>query len=232
MKKIVLTFVLILSINLSFSQERFTISQLEELGKKHNELILNSVNNLLEKDKIVNRENIIEEFKKIDYDLSEIKNTVENIVDLSIKNSNITLTSIKLDDRFSNLSKTYLIEIDNAIVEDYNSTKKNLENLKQKIVNNIKLNSNDFNLLVGTIEVAKNSADLWMNNNTNNMFSKKKNVKSIVKADAAASSAYFTGIGIAAFFPAIGTPVTAAAFLGGWAITAGVGSAYHYFGIE
>ena len=189
MKKIVLTFVLILSINLSFSQERFTISQLEELGKKHNELILNSVNNLLEKDKIVNRENIIEEFKKIDYDLSEIKNTVENIVDLSIKNSNITLTSIKLDDRFSNLSKTYLIEIDNAIVEDYNSTKKNLENLKQKIVNNIKLNSNDFNLLVGTIEVAKNSADLWMNNNTNNMFSKKKNVKSIVKADAAASSA-------------------------------------------
>ena len=44
--------------------------------------------------------------------------------------------------------------------------------------------------------------------------------------------AYFTGIGIAAFFPAIGTPVTAAAFLGGWAISAGVGSAYHYFGIE
>lgn len=231
MKKIVLTLVLILSINLSFSQERFTTSQLEELGKKHNELILNSVNNLLENDKIVNRENIIEEFKKIDYDLSEIKNSVENIVDLSIKNSNITLTSIKLDNRFSNLSQTYLIEIDNAIVEDYNSTKKNLENLKKKIVNDTKLNSNDFNLLVGTIEVAKNSADLWMNN-TNNMFSKTKNVKSVVKADAAASSAYFTGIGIAAFFPAIGTPVTAAAFLGSWAIAAGVGSAYHYFGIE
>lgn len=84
---------------------------------------------------------------------------------------------------------------------------------------------------MGVIHVAKSSSNLWYTTNQYLKTEQPKPKKNIVKADAAASSAYFVGIGVSA---AVGmsTPVTAAAVLGGWAISAGLGSAYHYFGIE
>jgi hypothetical protein len=121
-----------------------------------------------------------------------------------------------------------------AIADNYDETIKNLEALRSLIINDNEINDCDFNLLIGTIEVAKNSANLWMNNFNGFGTGARKlkaNGKSVVRADAAASSAYFTGIGVNGVFR-WATPATATALLGGWAVSAGLGSAYHYFGIE
>lgn len=217
------------------NEKRLSLTELETLGKNHNKLIIDAFENIQSKGIELNKENLINEFKSINIDLSSINTNVDRIVNNSIKNSHLSLTDIKLDKEiFTDFTHDYLNDVNEAITEDYIQTMNNLEFLKNKIISDENINANDFNLLIGTIEVAKNSAELWMNSPiTQNFKTSSANPpkKNIIRADAAASSAYFIGIGVAGAV-GLGTPVTAAAVLGGWAISAGIGSAYHYIGLE
>lgn len=96
---------------------------------------------------------------------------------------------------------------------------------------------------LGSIQIAKSSAILWSPieqgglgfyeeiYGAQNEKAISEWLKRTVKADASSSMTYMLGVGIAGAISTAAIPPTGAIFLGGWALSAGLGSAVGAAGI-
>lgn len=213
-----------------------SVSELKSVGEKHNEYVNGMFVNLVEKGEAFSSQNIEKEFKEMDVDLSGTELTLDEIVDKAVDYSNQCNAKNKTMIANSEMSEElsyYLNEVNSAIVDDYENTIDNLNKLEDIVVSDQGIANEDYNVVIGTIGVAKHSAKLWMDGDLDvsvaNKYVPQATPKSTVTADASASSAYFLGIGASAMV-GLATPVTAVGVLGGWAISAAIGSAMHYAG--
>ena len=125
-----------------------------------------------------------------------------------------------------------------------------LNQIEYNATNN--LTNIDFDIVKGTLEIARSSSYLWapeseggydllaktfgintsvLNNNSPIITNGLSWWKRALIGDVSASSQYFLGIGIGGSISAAFIPGSTAVLLGGWAIAAGVGSAYGAIGL-
>ena len=215
--------------------KRLTMDQLEKIGIDHNSYIIEAVDNLKKSKIEISHESIMNEFRKVNLDLKPINTSVNEIVDNTVNNkySDIDFREKDLDTNITEKIEYYLNLMVRAVVEDYDQTIINYNKIKKSILNDEDITDFEYNLLIGSIEVGKNSADLWMNK-INNLLPNEKVQKptsqSTVRADASASMGYMLGVASMGPIGWLGATIEAPAFLGGWAFTAALGSAQHYFG--
>jgi len=173
--------------------------------------------------------------------LSSFQYDIRNFSDTYL-NANLTELASQYIERMLNE-----IEADVSLMEIYQS----LDNIEADANKN--LINNDLTIVKGTIAIARSSAYLWApvseggydlltktfgTSLPENIILKSSKVvrqrtwwKQAIMGDISASSAYFLGIGIGGCFSTALVPVSATALLGGWAITAGLGSAFGALGI-
>lgn len=120
----------------------------------------------------------------------------------------------------------------------YNYLDEKLETYQSQILQDISLSSTDKTIIDGTIEIAQNSAYLWMPKELGGLglslglgqyhADERTNEDgcwdNIVAGDAAASASFWTTLGVSSILGAV--PGTNTVILGGWAITAGLGSTF------
>ena len=184
---------------------------------------------------------VLEEFSKIDVDLSGYAKTKEELI-AEAKTLYSELEAIQFDLRnwtdhpFTSESFVHLT----TIMEEMDAMGNNddfvsdMNQLQVVVDSDASLTCFDVELLTGTIEVAKNSAYLWLPRDNGGLdfysISQEGKVQSrwswrnAAKADVAASASYFMGNSV---LWAVGAAVPGAnaAILGGWALSAGIGSA-------
>jgi hypothetical protein len=215
--------------------QKLSMNQLEKIGNEHNAFIVDAINNLKESKQEVNYESIMNEFRNLDISLSSYHSSMNEIVENSEnhKYSMIDLREKNLDSNFTEKINYYFNLIDNAVVDDYDQTIQNYNSIKKTIIEDNEVTDFEYNVLIGSIEVGKNSAYLWMKQ-INTLIPQEKTQrptsKSTVRADASASMGYMLVVAGTGPFGWFGVSFTAPAFLGTWAVTAAVGSAQHYFG--
>lgn len=166
------------------------------------------------------KEELIEEAKVLYQDLKAIQFDLRNWTDHQFSSA-----------AFVHLT-TIMEEMD--AMGNYNDFVSDMNQLQAVVDSDASLTCFDVELLTGTIEVAKNSAYLWLPRNNGGLdfysISQEGKVqprwswRNAVKADVTASASYFMTLGIGGAIGII-TPGTNAAILGGWGLSAGISSA-------
>lgn len=231
--------------NIDFSQYN--------LGEKHNEYVIRLFNGVNEE---MSHEDIDFKIMQNYYYLSNklyedevqrnwmdslsinlIENLKTNQFDLSATNG-VVFDSIKLTYAYPYYSKI-IFEIEN--MTDLVSFNSNLDLILS--VAALNLNCHNFDAIYGTILVAKSSAFLWSSKEHGGIgfyeeifgLETEKAVpdwlKRSFKADASSTMTYMMGVGIAGAISSAAIPPSGAIFFGGWALSAGMGSALGAAGI-
>jgi hypothetical protein len=184
---------------------------------------------------------VLDEFAKIKVDLSGYGKSKEELI-AEAKTLYSDLEAIQFDLRnwtdhpFSSESFVHLATIMEEMdaMGNYNDFVSDMNALQVIVDSDASLTCFDVELLTGTIEVAKNSAYLWLPRNNGGLdfysISQEGKVqprwswRNAARADVTASAAYFNGMGIGLAAGLI-TPGSNAAILGMWGITSGISSA-------
>lgn len=119
-------------------------------------------------------------------------------------------------------------------MSDYNDFVHQMNQLQLTVDSDVSLTCFDVELLTGTIEVAKNSAYLWLPRENGGLdfysISQEGKVqprwswRNAARADVTASASYFMSLGVGAAAGLL-VPGSNAAILGGWGLSAGISSA-------
>lgn len=200
------------------------------------------------------REQIINEFENISYDPTPLGITHEAFINRAV-NLTDSLSIYQYDVR--NWDYTYVTQNASTYVGRILSEGENAQTLSDinQVLNTIASDANanlsgvDLDIVKGTIEIARSSAYLWAPESQGgyDLYTKtfgtsgtggRSSVSSRVQlswwkrafiGDVSASSQYFLGMGVG-LAVGLATPGTNAAILGGWAISAGIGSAFAALG--
>jgi len=218
-----------------------TKAELAKVGTLHNQYVTEVYQKVdfLNCDDCSNE--VIDAFSKIELDLSGVGKSIEEVIAEALVQYQ-KLEAIQFDLRnwtnhpFSSKSFVYLTKImeEMDVMVNYDDFLTNMIQLQGLVDSDISLTCFDVELLTGTIEVAKNSAYLWLPRNNGGLdfcsISRKDKVqprwswRNAAKADVAASASYFMGNSIL-WAAGLAVPGTNAAILGGWALSAGFSSA-------
>jgi hypothetical protein len=142
---------------------------------------------------------------------------------------------------YNSPSASYIVEIFEKIdsletYRDINSFYDGIDNIRIRAGKT--LNCGDLDLIIGTTEVAKYSAELWMPVDKGgeglydrmvNPEHRNRSLENMVKGDVAASAGYWTCLGVGGMI-GLGVPGANEAILGGWALAAAWGSGTSLFG--
>ena len=220
----------------------FTKAELATVGVLHNQYLTE----VYQKVDFLNcddcSDEIIEAFSEKKIDLTEIdKSKEELIAETEVLYHDLEDIQFDLrnwsEDPFSSASYVHLTTIMEKIdeMENHNDFVIEMNALQLIVESDASLSCFDVELLTGTIEVAKNSALLWLSEENGGLnfgaITHKGRVeqrrwswRGAVKADVAASAVYFTSMGVGLAVGLI-TPGTNVAILGMWGITASLSSA-------
>jgi|GEM_PF-2306633 len=219
----------------------FTKEELKNVGKMHNEYVTSVYQTVDFRTCQGCDLEVINEFSKIDINLSQLEKTKEELI-LESKVRFEQLKDISFDLRqlnnhkFSQNSFDYLSQLMEEMdkIENYDDFVTNLVKLQSNIDEDISLSCFDWELLTGTIEVAKASVYLWLPKSLggldyyqlahNGQIGSRWSWRNAAKADVAESATYFLGLGIGAA-AGLFVPGSNVAILGGWALSAGLSSA-------
>ena len=187
-------------------------------------------------------EQVIDAFAEIELDLTGVDKSKEELIEeakvLYQKMETIQFDLRNLTDhQFSSNAFVHLITIMEEMdaMENYNVFVSDMNQLQRVVDSDVSLTCFDVELITGTIEVAKNSAYLWLPKDQGGLdfhsISKEGKVqprrwnwRNAARADVAASAVYFESMGIGLAIGLI-TPGSNAAILGMWGLSAGMSSA-------
>jgi hypothetical protein len=218
----------------------FTNEELATVGTLHNQY----VTEVYQKVDFLNCNDcsgeVIEVFAEIELDLTGVDKSKEELIE-EAKVLYQDLEAIQFDLRnwtdhqFSSEAFVHLTTImaEMDAMESYDAFVADMIQLQTVVDSDGSLTCFDVELLTGTIEVAKNSAFLWLPRNLGgldyysishpNQAQPRWNWGKSLRADVASSAGYFLRLGGAAALGVV--PGTNAVILGGWAFTAGFASA-------
>jgi len=219
----------------------FTKEELATVGTLHNQYVTEVYQKVdfLNCDDCSNE--VLEEFSKIDVDLSGTGKTKQELI-AEAKSLYSELEAIQFDLRnwtdhpFTSESFVHLTKIMEEMdaIDNYDDFVSDMNQLQAVVNSDASLNCFDVELLTGTIEVAKNSAYLWLPKNKGGLdfysISQEGKVqprwsgRKAAKADVTASASYFMGNSVL-WATGLAVPGANAAILGGWALSAGISSA-------
>lgn len=227
------------------SCERVDFSQLD-IGSYHNQYVLQAYSNVDFNDIDNLKQNILNEFESISFDPSALSISHADFFE-HISDQMETLALSNYDIRnVSNhgLTEEAFVYIDLILdridsISNLSSFNSQMDVLYETV--SINLNCEEADYVLGTILIAKSSAYLWAPTDIggyglyDQTFSgspnyQKKWWKRALVGDVTGSASYFLGFGTG-LAVGIATPGANVAILGGWAISARIGSAFGALGI-
>lgn len=219
----------------------FTKEELATVGTSHNQYVIEVYQKVdfLSCDDC--SDEVIDAFSEIELDLIGVDKSKEELIE-EAKVFFQDLKAIQFDLRnwtghqFSTTSFVHLTTLMEEMdaMSDYNEFVHQMNKLQSVVDSDDLLTCFDVELLTGTIEVAKNSAYLWLprENGGLDFYSIPRegqakarwSWRNAAKADVATSAVYFNAMGVGLAIGLI-TPGTNGAILGMWALSAGMSSA-------
>ena len=219
----------------------FTQEELAFVGTLHNQYVTEAYRQVDFQTCDDCRGEIAAAFVQMEVDRTATEQTVEELIaEASLLYEE--LVPIQFDIRswanhpFSATSYAHLSALMAAIdgAENYAQFLEQISALQLNVNSDATLSCFEVEMLTGTIEVARNSMQLWMPRQLGGLDyyslpqggnERAWSWRSAVKADATASAGYFTTLGTAAAAGLI-IPGSNAAILGGWALSSGIMSAW------